>query len=291
MKCKFFNVLLLLSILGMQSALGEFYEHKSDARFYKIIEEQHRFAIVLFEPFDVDEKNEDALEEMEKGFERLSKRNRYKDVDMAFIAADLDQIPELIDDLLLSEEEPTLMLFKNGKAVKKDDENLKEVGFLNRVELEDFIEEHFGDDITERLERKQEVERIKEEARRQKEQAQMQQPTQKVIYQQKPPVQQVEYETYPSYTSSYPYYDYGYGYPYFGFGFGRRGFRGGFGRRGFRRGFGRRGFRRGFGRRGFRGGFRGGRRGGMRGGMRRGGMRGGMRGGGMRGGRGGRGRR
>ncbi len=290
---KLFPLLVVLVLFGSVRIQAKLYDPDFERSFYKQIA-RHDLVVVHFNPYP-EGADEPQLERMLDAFVNLSKRDRYRDADVAFIEVNLEKIPDLGDDYdidvpdwqaieeaaeeavqqdaaepegdleIEKSQQSTVMLFKEGKPLKEKGKVIKRAGFMTKSEMEDFIEVYFASLIDNIIAGKKQEERAREQVR---------------VIKTKPVV-----VTQPVVTRRVYTYDDDYYYPrrrFFGprfgigFGFGRRGFGGiGFGRRGFGRrgGLGRRG---GFGRRGGRGGRGGG---------------GGRRGGGRRGGGGGRGRR
>jgi hypothetical protein len=225
--------MLLFMLLAAISIKMEarFYQPISDAQFYKYIEDRHDLDIVLFVPYAFEEKDAQKVELMQEAFRRVSRRDRYRDAEVAFIGVHLDELPDLVRDFTLSVDQPTLMLFKKGQVVRVDDKIFKHVGYANKLEIEDLIEEYFGTIINERLARKAKIERIRQEERAKQEQHQaVSAAAQQQVVTQPQTVRQVEYVTYPTsrYVSYPSYYRGGY-WPGFGigFGWGRRGWGGG----------------------------------------------------------------
>ncbi|MGE0206309.1 MAG: thioredoxin family protein [Candidatus Babeliales bacterium] len=214
---RIFSMSILL-LIGTSSLFAKFYEPMSDAQFYKQIE-RHPFTVVFFVPYAESPADEKKLDMMDDAFERLSRRERYKKTDVAFIVIDLAELSGLVADFMLNIKVPTMMLFKGGKVVKKADGSiLKQEGFLDKTEIQELIEEYFGQALNDRIRRMIDIAKTREQER----QRLAQQEAQAQAQQQEQATTQVEYVTQPAttYTTySYPRYRRYYG-PRFGVGLG-----------------------------------------------------------------------
>lgn len=110
---------LLIMIMGMSSVmLAKFYVPEDDDKFYKYIA-RHRLAIVHFNPYPAQYEDK-KIERMKDAFFFLSKKDRYKDADLAFVGVNLQQIPELADDFNI--DVPPMKLFVLGEMDEQDEE-------------------------------------------------------------------------------------------------------------------------------------------------------------------------
>ncbi|MEX0940713.1 MAG: hypothetical protein WDZ41_05105 [Candidatus Babeliales bacterium] len=209
-------------------------------------------AIVHFNPYPEDDVSIEELNQMKDAFFALSQEGRYKKADIAFIGVNLQKIPDLADDLandfkmttmsdfeateevkgeLEESEEPTIVLFKDGKPLKKDGEIVKRIGYLSETEIAALLDNDFGSYINATTQRNRDLKFQRRRIRTLRPQRAV---TRRVYRTSYSPASE-SYTYYPRYRSSYyarPYYGSyrpyyggyygGYGYPYSGGYYGRR---------------------------------------------------------------------
>ncbi len=98
MNTKRFLLLLLVGALVSGTTVhAKFYAPDFERSFQNQLK-RHDLTVVHFNPFPEDEEDEPELDQMKEAFVDLSKSDRYKDADVAFIGVNLHKLPDLADD-------------------------------------------------------------------------------------------------------------------------------------------------------------------------------------------------
>lgn len=235
MSVNYKRFLFVLVCVGQFQVKADFLVAQNDKEFYRYLE-RYTLAIVHFNPF-IEELNIKPIQKVKEAFTRLGLKERYEEADVAFIGVNLHRIPELATDFdlklsylgtsankpndigddalvldaiekelngLKDEEKGVFILFKDGKPLKEQGEVVKRVGFIEKSEIKDFVENYFGKQIDETLKKLTEQNQLRKRVRIA--QPQPKTVTRYITYEQPT----AEYEYYPAndYEVSYPNYYY-----------------------------------------------------------------------------------
>jgi thioredoxin-like negative regulator of GroEL len=147
---------MLLGVVGLCAALGTITYEKTVKSRTDFTQEIQKFshAVVIFYETKFDSKEErkeyeKSFKNARRAFDSVSKMSRYKDASIAFLRVDLDK-EELarVAERYGINELPTYMLFLDGRPLTtQQGVTVKRTGFLEKDEVKDLIERHYGKDI------------------------------------------------------------------------------------------------------------------------------------------------
>lgn len=205
--------LLIISLLGVSVLQARVINIKTEERFMSVIK-NNPLAVVYFYDVDTNEylkrgKRYETINNNYKVLNSIAANNRYKQARIAFYGVNVGkEIAQRLKKRYNLTAKDTFALFRNGKMYSDD----FLVGEVSRWDLEDFIEDYFGNFI--------DAKTIKKPARKTR---------QYTTTTYRRPVSYTYYDTpnyyYPYNSYYYPYNSYYYGYPYYygrpsvGFGF------------------------------------------------------------------------
>lgn len=152
MKTRFFVLALLCALQSTTLITAKIHTPKSADRFQFLIS-MAPFAVAHFVDYDRTNKDSD-LDIMQNILSRLSKEAEYTKAGVIFIGVNRKTVPELFDDFSITGNS-TILLFKKGDVVTKDDKQAELNGFItDKSSIQNFIEEYLGSAIDKHLEKR-----------------------------------------------------------------------------------------------------------------------------------------
>jgi|GEM_PF-2076488 len=161
----------IITAVGTRSSIIAKYTSTKSERSFTKQAGKYRFTVALFYKEDRETRRDRELRHKIRRFKEILKsvstRDAYEDADMQFIAVNVAsrRAQDLAIDFQIGDQ-PAIILFEDGAPYKKNNNIIRQNGFLTREQLVTLIDNTWGDKIEQAIKQKVQRERQRRRERR-----------------------------------------------------------------------------------------------------------------------------